>query len=65
MRRRTYLMRVEFADGAYFKASISALNASDATKRGRAIVHDTFSEAELARRDIVRAEIYSVREGVV
>lgn len=58
---RTYVMRVEFADGAFFRAPIKAVNASDATKRGRVIVHETFSDAELARREITRAEIYTTR----
>ncbi len=58
---RTYIMRVTFKDGAYFKAPVKAVNASDATKRGRCIVHETFSDAELARREIVKAEIYTAK----
>ncbi len=61
---RTYVMKVHFKDGAYFRAPIRAVNASDATKRGKVIVHETFSDTELARREIVKAEIYTAKGGL-
>ncbi len=61
MSLHTYVMKVHFKDGACFRAPIRALDATEARKRGNAIVYQTFGEAELLRRKIVGAEIYTVK----
>ncbi len=64
MTYHTYVMKVHFKDGAYFRAPIRAVNASDATERGKVIMHETFSNTELVRRGIVKAEIYTAKERI-